>query len=111
MEYKLRRRQFWKEKVIDLINSHLQAHGEILSCIEIEAQQKSKRALVKSIECAYKNKYHKNLYCTISKKKADISLNLMESRIRRISPGKKIGKPTEIEKVLNEAFKMIPIWK
>ena len=99
---------FGKKKVIDLINSYLKPHNETLSRTEIETQLKSKNALVKSIECAYKSKYCKDLYRVIGKSKPDISLDLMVPRLKKISSGKQIGKQTEIEKVLKKAFKMIP---
>ena len=99
---------FGKNKVIDLINSYLKPHNETLSRTEIETQLKSKNALVKSIEYAYKSKYCKDLYHVIGKSKPDISLDLMVPRLKKISSGKQIGKQTEIEKVLKKAFKMIP---
>ena len=103
---------FGRKRVIELINSHLKPHKKTLLHAEIETQLKSEKALVKSIECAYKNKYCKSKHCkdlyrTIGKSKPDISLELMTPRLKKISSGKQIDKQTEIEKVLEKAFKMI----
>ena len=99
---------FGRKKVVELINSYLKPHGQTLSRTEIETQLRSKKALVKSIECTYNSKYHKKLYDTIGKSKPDISLDLMAPRLEKISSGKQIDKQTKIEKVLKKAFKMIP---
>ena len=101
---------FRRRKVITLINSYLRAHGKSLSYNEIKVKQKSGMALVSSIEAAYTSKYHKNLYSVIGKSKPDISLKLMESRIKKIAPDSKVGEQTAIEKVLREALDMIPSW-
>jgi len=101
---------FGKRKVVTLINSYLKKHGESLSDKEIGAQQKLGKALVKAIEHAYGKKYENGLFKTIQKKKPDISLELMKPRLKKISRSKKVGKPSEIEKVLDEVFGMILNW-
>lgn len=101
---------FGKRKVVALINSYLKKHGESLSDKEIRAQQKLGKALIKAIERAYGKKYTKGLFKTIQKKKPDISLELMKPRLKKIFRSKKVGKPSEIEKVLDEVFGMILNW-
>lgn len=101
---------FEKSKVVALVNSYLKKYGESLSGKEIRTQQKPGKALVKSIEDAYGKKYRKNLYRVIRKKKSDFSSELMKPRIKKISRSKKVGSPSEIEKVLDEVFKMVPNW-
>ena len=101
---------FGKRKVIALVNSYLKNYGENLTDKEIKAQQKSGKALIKAIEDAYGKKYKKGIYRVIGKKKYDFSLELMKPRIKKISRSKKVGKPSEIEKVLDGVFKMVLYW-
>jgi len=46
----------------------------------------------------------------IRRRKPDFSLELIVPRIKKISRSKKVGKPSEIEKVVDEVFKMVPYW-
>jgi len=101
---------FGKQKVLALINSHLKRHSENLSIKEVYSQQKLGKALIKAIYDAYGIKYKKSLSRNLKKQKPEISLELLKTRIKRISRSKKVGKPLEIEKVLTEAFQMIPNW-
>ena len=101
---------FGKRKVIDLINGYLEKYDEHLTDREIALQQKNGMVLVKSIEEAYRQKYHKTIYRVIRKSKPDFSLELMAPRLKKISPEKRVGKQSEIEKVVDEVFKMIPNW-
>ena len=93
-----------------MVNSYLKNYGENLTDKEIKAQQKSGKALIKAIEDAYGKKYKKGIYRVIGKKKYDFSLELMKPRIKKISRSKKVGKPSEIEKVLDGVFKMVLYW-
>ena len=108
---------FGKRKVVALINSYLKKYGQNLSYDETDAEQTTGKALVRSIEEAYNNKYrrtnkyHEKLYETIGISKPDISLKLMESRIEEIAPDSNVGTQTKIEKVLRVALDMIPIWR
>ena len=106
---------FGKRKVVALINSYLQKYGQNLSYEEIDAEQKTGKALVKSIEKAYNNKYRStskhDLYMATGISKPDISLKLMESRIEEIAPDSNVGTQTKIEKVLRVALDMIPSWR
>ena len=103
--------------MVALINSYLKKYGQNLSYDEIDAEQTTGKALVRSIEEAYNNKYrrtnkyHEKLYETIGISKPDISLKLMESRIEEIAPDSNVGTQTKIEKVLRVALDMIPIWR
>ena len=108
---------FGKRKVVALINSYLKKYGQNLSYDEIDAEQKTGKALVRSIEKAYiskyrrTNKYHEKLCETIGISKPDISLKLMESRIEEIAPDSNVGTQTKIERVLRVALDMIPSWR
>lgn len=101
---------FSKRKVVNLVNSYLKKHRKCLTDNEIKAVQKNGKALIKAIEDAYGRKYKNSIYKVIKKKKYDFSLELMKPRIKKISRSKKVGKPSEIEKVLDSVFKMIPNW-
>ena len=101
---------FGRRKVVGLVNSYLKKYGESLTHNEVNVYCKKGKALVKSIELAYGKKYQKNIYRVIRKRKYDFSLDLIAPRIKKISRSKKVGKPSEIEKVLNEVFAMVPNW-
>lgn len=93
-----------------MVNSYLKKYDENLTDKEIKAEQDKGNALVKAIQDAYGRKYRKNIYRVLRKRKPDFSLELIKPRIKKISREKKIGKQYEIEKVLDEVFKMVPYW-
>ena len=99
---------FGKRNVIDWVNSYLKKYGENLTDKEVAEKYKKGKALVTSIESAYGKKYQKDIYRVIRKKKWDLALELLTPRIKKISPSKKVGKPSKIEKVIEKVFNMIP---
>lgn len=99
---------FGRCKVINWFNSYLSNHGSSLTCQEISTQQSNGAALVKAIEKSYGVKYQGDIYQAIRKKKVDVSLELIEPRLGKISLGTRIGNPSKIETVLDEVFRMIP---
>lgn len=101
---------FGRAKVLKWTNFYLQKYGENLTLKEVKAQQSQGKALIKSIENAYSKKYQKSLYRVIKKRKYDFSLELIEPRIKKISRSKKVCRPSEIEKVVDQVFKMVPYW-
>ena len=99
---------FGRRKVINWFNSYLSKHNKNLTCQEIATQQNNGAALVKAIEKSYGVKYQDGIYHAIRKKKMDVSLELIEPKLRKISPRMRMGNPSKIEKVLDEVFRMIP---
>lgn len=101
---------FGARKVIDLVNSYLKKYDEALTDTEVRTQRKKGKALVRAIELAYEQKYQKKLCRAIRKRKQDFSLELVAPRIKKISRSRQVGKKSEIEKVVDEVFRMVPNW-
>ncbi len=102
---------FGRRKIIALFNSYLRDHNKSLTDDEIMVQQQNGAALIKAIEKAHRNKYCEDIYRLIRKNKPGISLELFAPRLKKISYRKNSGRPSEIEKVLDEVFKMVPTWR
>ena len=99
---------FGRCKVINWFNSYLSKYDKNLTYQEIATQQNNGAALVKAIEKSYGVKYQGDIYCAIRKKKTDVSLELIEPRLGKISSGMGMNNPSKIETVLDEVFRMIP---
>lgn len=100
---------FGRERLLKLINFHLKKHNQKISSREVSTKQKQGVALIHAIELAYGSKYHNDIYKKIPKK-SDLSLELMQPRLKMISRKKKTGKPLPIENVLERVFRMVPYW-
>ncbi len=101
---------FERESIINLINSHLKKYGQSVSDDEIAKQEQPKKGLIKAIEDAYGTKYHNGLFRVIGKTKTKIVLELVESKLQESSSGGEANE-LEIERVLNEAFGMVSVWR
>ena len=71
-------------------------------------QQKNNAGFITAIANAYSEKYHEDIYKKIGLKKSDIILELMSKYLKHITPESSNRPMLPIEKILNEAFKMIP---
>lgn len=81
---------FGKKKIVELVNSYLKKYNEKLSIKEISKQMRKGRTLMRAIKVAYSSKYHDSIYKKVPRK-PDLSLELMNSRLKQISREKKTG--------------------
>lgn len=100
---------FGRDRLLKLVNFHLKKHNQKILSREVSTKQKQGIALIHAIELAYGSKYHSDIYKKIPKK-SDLSLELMQPRLKMISRKKKTGKPLPIENVLEQVFRMVPYW-
>ena len=95
--------------MVALINSYLCGHGQCLSEEEVLArQQQRKKGLVAAAKDAYWTKYRDDLFRVIRKGKADLALELVDRAYQSTSNDD--ADNLEIEKVLDRALGMVPVW-
>ena len=100
---------FGRTSVVALINSYLSGHGQSLSEEEVSArQQQRKKGLVAAAKDAYWTKYRDDLFRVIRKGKADLALELVDRAYQSTSNDD--ADSLEIEKVLDRALGMVPVW-
>ena len=99
---------FGKDDVIKIFNKKLNKYDQKIYLSEIMLQQKNNAGFITAIANAYSEKYHEDIYKKIGLKKSDIILELMSKYLKHITPESSNRPMLPIEKILNEAFKMIP---
>ena len=100
---------FGMDKMMILVNNYLKNHNQKLTKKEISDFKRKNKSLVRSIELAYREKYHSDIFQKIPKKQY-LSLELIKKNLKKIPKTEKNEKELPIEKVLHQIFRLHANW-